>query len=63
VRIFIDVLPGMSSIAQSPYRMTLIELPELKIQIQELLDKGFTRPSNSSWGGLILFVKKKDETL
>jgi hypothetical protein len=43
--------------------MALIELPELKIQIQELLDKGFTRPSNSSWGGLILFVKKKDETL
>lgn len=63
MRIFIDVLPGMSSIAQSPYRMALIELPELKIQIQELLDKGFTRPSNSSWGALILFVKKKDETL
>jgi hypothetical protein len=43
--------------------MTLIELPELKIQIQELLDKGFTRQSNSSWGASILFVKKKDETL
>jgi hypothetical protein len=53
----------MFSIAQSPYRMTLIELPELKIQIQELLDKGFTRQSNSSWGASILFVKKKDETL
>jgi hypothetical protein len=38
-------------------------LDELKIQLQELLDKGFIRPSNSPWGAPILFVKKKDGTL
>jgi hypothetical protein len=34
------------------------ELVELKKQLQELLDKGFIRPSNSPWGCLALFVKK-----
>jgi len=37
-----------------------MELAELKVHIQELLDKGFIRPSNSPWG--VLFVKKKDGT-
>jgi hypothetical protein len=39
------------------------ELDELKIQLQELLDKGFIRSSNSPWGAPVLFVKKKDGTL
>lgn len=43
VEVFIDLLPGTSPIAQSPYRMALVELVELKIPLQELLDKGFTR--------------------
>jgi hypothetical protein len=63
VEISIDLLPITSSIAQSPYRMTPAELVELKIQLQELLDKGFICPSNSPWGALIFFVKKKDQTL
>jgi len=63
VEVFIDLLPGTSPIAQSPYRMTLVELVELKIQLQELLDKGFTRYSNSYWGALVLFVKKNNMTL
>jgi hypothetical protein len=42
--------------------MAHIELAELKIQLQELLDKGFIRPSNSPWGAPVLFVKKKDGT-
>jgi hypothetical protein len=33
--------------SQAPYRMAPIELAELKVQLQELLDKGFIRPSNS----------------
>ena len=45
------------------YRMALIELQELKVQIQELLGKGFIRPSTSPWGAPILFAKKKDKTL
>lgn len=43
----IETIPGISPIAQSPYRMTPMELVELKVQLQELLDKGFFRPSNS----------------
>jgi hypothetical protein len=39
------------------------ELVELKKQLQELLDKGFIRPSTSPWGCPALFVKKKDESL
>jgi hypothetical protein len=39
------------------------ELAELKIQLQELLDKGYIRPSSSPWGSPALFVKKKDGSL
>jgi len=56
VEVTIDILPGVSPIAQPPYRMASKELDELKIQLQELLDKGFIRPSNSSWGAHVLFV-------
>jgi hypothetical protein len=39
------------------------ELAELKIQLQDLLYKGFIRPSASPWGCPALFVKKKDNSL
>jgi len=50
IEVSIETLPGVSPIAQSPYRMAPIKPAELKIQLQELLDKGFIRPSNSPWG-------------
>ena len=40
--------------------MAPAELRELKAQLQELLSKGFIRPSASPWGAPVLFVKKKD---
>jgi len=40
--------------------MAPIELAELKIQLQDLLGKGFILPNN--WGALVLFVEKKDGT-
>ena len=40
-----------------------MELKELKIQLQELLDKGFIRLSVSPWGAPVLFVKKKDGSM
>ena len=43
--------------------MTPMELKELKTQLQDLVDKGFIRPSVSSWGALVLFVKKKNGTI
>ena len=55
----IDLIPGTAPISKAPYRMAPTELKELKIQLQELLDKGFIRPSFSPWGAPVLFVKKK----
>jgi hypothetical protein len=43
--------------------MTPKELAELKVQLNELLDKGYNRPSSSLWGCPALFVKKKDQSL
>jgi hypothetical protein len=43
--------------------MAPLELKELKDQLQELLNKGFIRPSVSPWGAPILFVKKKDGSM
>ena len=45
------------------HRMEPIELQELRVQLQELLDKGFIRPNTSPWGAPVLFAKKKDKTL
>jgi hypothetical protein len=59
----IELQPGTAPISKTPYRMPPAELAELKKQLQELLDKGFIRPSTSSWGCPALFVKKKDESL
>ena len=47
----------------TPHRMALVKLQELRVQLQELLDKGFIRPSTSPWGAPVLFAKKKDKTL
>jgi hypothetical protein len=58
----IELQPGTAPISKRPYRMPPAELAELKKQLQELLDKGFIRPSTSPWGCPALFVKK-DESL
>ncbi|KAI3819446.1 hypothetical protein L1987_13282 [Smallanthus sonchifolius] len=49
--------------ARAPYRLAPSELKELMKQIQELLDRGFIRPSTSPCGAPVLFVKKKDESM
>ena len=39
------------------------DLVEMKKQIEELLEKGYVRPSSSPWGAPVLFVKKKDGSM
>ena len=59
----IELVPGTAPISRRPYRMPPNELAELKVQLQDLLDKGLIQPSSSPWGCPALFVKKKDKSL
>ncbi|KAA3466121.1 DNA/RNA polymerases superfamily protein [Gossypium australe] len=59
----IELTPGTAPNSIAPYRMAPTELKDLKAQFQELTNKGFARPSYSSWGAPILFVKKKDGSM
>ena len=59
VEFTIDLIPRTEPISIPPYRMAPVELRELKAQLEELLSKGFIRPSISPWGAPVLFVKKK----
>ena len=43
----IELVPGMAPISRRPYRMSPNELAKLKIQLQELFDKGLIQPSSS----------------
>ncbi|XP_038979924.1 uncharacterized protein LOC120110029, partial [Phoenix dactylifera] len=59
----IDLIPGTTPISKTSYRMAPAEMKELKKQLQDLLNKGFIRPSISPWGAPVLFVKKKDGSM
>jgi len=59
----IELVPGENPTSKEHYKMSTLELVELKLQLKEMLDKGYIRPSVSPWGTPILFVKKKDGTL
>nr|GEU69770.1 putative reverse transcriptase domain-containing protein [Tanacetum cinerariifolium] len=56
----IDLVPGAAPVAHASYRLAPSEMKELSVQLQELLEKGFIRPSSSPWGAPVLFMKKKD---
>ena len=55
----IELHPSTSPISRPPHRMAPVELQELKVQLQELLDKGLIRPSTSPWSALVLFTRKE----
>jgi hypothetical protein len=59
----IEMMPGVAPPAKAPYQMSHEELKELKVQLEELLMKGYIKPSNSPYGAPVLFVHKKDGTL
>ncbi|GJW33445.1 putative nucleotidyltransferase, ribonuclease H, partial [Tanacetum coccineum] len=63
VEFTIELVPGSEPISKAPYRMAPLELQELKEQLQELIDRGFIRPSVSPWGAPVLFVNKKDGSM
>jgi hypothetical protein len=58
VEFYIDLIPGTAPITKRPYRMAPTELAELTLQIAELQQKGYIRPSSSPWGAPVLFVTK-----
>lgn len=59
----IELEPGSLPVSRPVYRMSPAELDEVKRQLDELLSKGFIRPSVSPYGAPILFVKKKDGSM
>jgi len=59
----IEVMPGVAPPAKAPYRMSHEDLKKLKVQLEELLTKGYIKPNKSAYGAPVLFVHKKDGTL
>jgi hypothetical protein len=57
----IELQPGTAPIAKVPFKMSPVEMKELKIQLQGLLDIGYICPGTSPWGCSALFVEKKDK--
>ncbi|GJX73683.1 putative reverse transcriptase domain-containing protein [Tanacetum coccineum] len=49
-----DKVPGVAPVARAPYRLAPSEIRELSAQLQELLEKGFIRPSSSPWGAPVI---------
>jgi hypothetical protein len=62
VEFAIELTPGTAPVSKRAYRVFGPELVELKKLIDELLEKGYIRPSTSPWVALVLFVEKKDGT-
>jgi hypothetical protein len=63
IKFKIELQSDTAPISKAPYKMSQEELAELKIQLKDLLDKGFIRPSSPPWGCSTLFVSKKDKCL
>jgi hypothetical protein len=59
----IELQPSIAPITKALYKMTHVELVELKIQLQDLQDKDFIHPSSSPWGCPALLASKKDKDL
>jgi len=59
----IEVMPGVAPFAKAPHRMSHEKLKELKVQLEELLTKGYIKLSKSPYGAPVVFVHKKDGML
>jgi hypothetical protein len=56
-------MPGVAPPVKAPYQMSHEELKELKVQLEELLAKGYIKPNKLSYGAHIFFIHKKNGTL
>ena len=59
----IETDPNADPPVRPVIRLSIAELDELKRQLDDLLAKGFIKPSTSPYGAPVLFVKKKEGTL
>ena len=59
----INLMPGAAPVSKAPYRMSMPELKELQLQLEDLMKKGYIFPSVSPWDAPVLFVKNKDKML
>jgi hypothetical protein len=59
----IELVPGTKPPSQAPYRMSPMELAELRKQLEELIDSEFVCPSKAPYGAPVLFQKKVDGSL
>ena len=59
----IKLEPGAEPAWRPTYRMSPLELQEVKKQLDDLLAKGWIQPSVSPYGAPILFVRKKEGSL
>jgi hypothetical protein len=62
IKVKIELQTRTATVYKQPYPMAWKEMAELKIQLQELLDKGYIWPNCSSRGCPAIFVSKKDKT-
>jgi hypothetical protein len=60
---FVNLMPATTPMLKATYKMSMPELKELQLQLEELLQKGYICPSVSPCGSLVLFMNKKDGTL
>ena len=56
----IDLEPDTKPVHRPIYKLSPLELNEVKKQIEYMLEHGFIRPSESPWGAPVLFAPKKD---
>jgi hypothetical protein len=59
----INLMLGVAPISKTPYKMSMLELKELQMQLEELMKKEYIRTSVSPWGVSVLFMNKKDGTV
>ena len=59
----IELLPGSKPVAPRLLRLSALELQEARRQIQDMLERGWIRPSSSPYGAPVLFAKKPDGSL